>query len=134
MRTQGLISRLSKIDPQLRLSAPKFQKNFFAYLSIFLYFWEKIKRYHFLYFEYLSKNSPKLNQNYYWLWVYFGLLCGRHVIKKAIWRILEYSRNLFQFFFKTRKTETAKQGRNSWFQISNFEIRQIAFFMTCRPH
>ena len=49
------------------------------------------------------------------------------------WRILEYSRNLFPFFFKTSKTETAKLGRDSWFQISNFEIRQIAFLMTCRP-
>ena len=67
------ISILSKIAPQLRLSAPKFQKNFFAYLSIFLYFWEKIRRYHFSYFEYLSWNIPKLNQNYYLLWVYFGL-------------------------------------------------------------
>ena len=35
VRTEGVISRLSKIDPQLRLSAPKFQKNFFAYFSIF---------------------------------------------------------------------------------------------------
>ena len=47
----GVNSRLSKIDPQLRLSAPKFQKNFFAYLSIFSYIWEKIMRCHFLYFE-----------------------------------------------------------------------------------
>jgi len=52
-------------------------------------------------------------------------LCGRHVMRKAIcyvlnWRILEYSRNLFPFFFKTSKTETAKQGRDSWFQISDF--------------
>ena len=30
------------------------KKIFFAYSSIFLYFWEKIKRYHFSYFEYLS--------------------------------------------------------------------------------
>ena len=34
------------------------------------------------------------------------------------------------FFFKTSKTETATQGRDSWFQIYNFEIRQIAFLMT----
>ena len=32
----------------------KISKNFFAYLSIFLYFWEKIKRCHFSYFEHLS--------------------------------------------------------------------------------
>ena len=32
MQTKGLISRLSKIDPQLRLSAPKFH-FFFAYLT-----------------------------------------------------------------------------------------------------
>ena len=65
--------------------------------------------------------------------------CGRHVIRKGIcyvsnWRILEYSQNLSPFFFKTSKTETATQSRDSWFQISNFEIRQIAFLMTCRPH
>ena len=35
VRTQGLIPRLSKLDPQSRLSAPKFQFFFFAYLSIF---------------------------------------------------------------------------------------------------
>ena len=69
----------------------------------------------------------------------FGLFCGRHVMWRAIcyvpnWRILEYSRNLFPFFFKTSKTETANQCRDSWFQISNFEIHQVAFLMTCRPH
>ena len=69
----------------------------------------------------------------------FPHLCGRHVIRKGIcyvsnWRILEYSQNLSPFFFKTSKTETATQSRDSWFQISNFEIRQIAFLMTCRPH
>ena len=57
---------------------------FFAYLSIFLYFWEKIKRYHFSYFEYLSKNSPKLNQNYYWLWVYFGISVSNGQIRITV--------------------------------------------------
>ena len=51
--------------------------------------------------------------------------CGRHVIRIGIcyvsnWRILEYSRNLSPSFFKTSKTETATQGRDSWFQISDF--------------
>ena len=42
-------------------------------LSIFWYFWEKIKKHNFLYSEHLRQNSPKVNQNYYWLWVFFGL-------------------------------------------------------------
>ena len=53
-------------------------------MSIFLYFWEKIKRYHFSYFEYLSKNSPKLNQNYYWLWVYFGISVSNGQIRTTV--------------------------------------------------
>ena len=75
---------MSKIDPQFRLSAPKFQKIFFAYLSTFLYFWEKIKRYHLSNFEYLSYNSPKLNQNYYWLWVYFGFSVSNGQIRITV--------------------------------------------------
>ena len=34
----GVNFKIVQIDPQLRLSAPKFQKKFFAYMTIFLYF------------------------------------------------------------------------------------------------
>ena len=84
MRTLGLIPRLSKFDPQSSLSAQKLQNFFFPYLSIFLYFREKIKRYHFSYFEYLSKNSHKLNQNYYWLWFYFGISVSNGQIRITV--------------------------------------------------
>ena len=30
MRTEGLVPRMAKLDPQSRLSAPKFQNNFFS--------------------------------------------------------------------------------------------------------
>ena len=45
MWTWGLFSELSKIGPQIRLSAQKFQKIYFALLSLSLYFLEKIKNY-----------------------------------------------------------------------------------------
>ena len=40
----------------------------------------------------------------------FGDLCGWHVNRKDVtkWRILEFSRNLFQCFFFEVQTETAK--------------------------
>ena len=78
---------MSKIDPRPTVKAvcTKISKKFFfAYLSIFLYFWEKIMRYHFSYFEYLSKNSPKLNQNCYWLWVYFGISVSNGQIRITV--------------------------------------------------
>ena len=53
-------------------------------ISIFLYFWGKTKRYHLSYFEYLSYNSPKLTQNYYWLWVYFGILVSNGQIRITV--------------------------------------------------
>ena len=106
---------MSKIDPQLRLSAPKVQIFFFAYLSKFLYFWEKIKRRHFSYFEYLSKNSPKLNQNYYWLWVYLGLSVSNGQIPIAVlnytvtWKyIWWYNFTYFLRHLRTGKCRTLK--------------------------
>ena len=44
VRTQGLISRLFKIDPQFRLSATKFQKTFFCrFVNIFIFLRENIE-------------------------------------------------------------------------------------------
>ena len=45
---------ITAIWPTVKAVSTKISKNFFAYLSIFWYFWEKIMRHHFFYFEYLS--------------------------------------------------------------------------------
>ena len=51
----GVNSKIVQIRPDSQgCRHQNFKKNFFAYLPIFWYFWEKIKRLHFLYFEYLS--------------------------------------------------------------------------------
>ena len=126
---------MSKIDPQLRLSAPKFQKNFFAYLSIFLYLWEKIKRYHYSYFEYLSKNSPKLNQNYYWFWVYFGLSVSNGqiritvlnytvVITNELLHLINMLKNLRQILI-TRALLAPEKGQ--WVDSSSFSKQSLSW-------
>ena len=57
-----------------------------------------------------------------------------------MWRIFEYSRNLFLIFFSAYKTETAKQVRDSCLKIYKYSrfltsrFRQIAFLMTCQQH
>ena len=61
---------MSKLDPQSRLSAIKFQNIFFACLSIYL---RENKEASFLLFWIFKLKQPN-NQNYYWLWVFFGIL------------------------------------------------------------
>ena len=80
----GVNFKIVQNRPTVKAVCTKISKFFFAYLSIFLYFWEKIKRYHFSYFEYSSSNSPKLNQNYYWLWVYFGISVSNGQIRITV--------------------------------------------------
>ena len=56
-------------------------------ISIFFfvkYIWEKIRRHIFFYFEHLSWNSLKLNQNYYWLWAFFGLSISNNQIRITV--------------------------------------------------
>ena len=50
----GVNFKIVQNRPTVRVVCTKISKFFFAYLSIFLHFWEKIRRYHFSYFEYLS--------------------------------------------------------------------------------
>ena len=50
----GVNSKIVQIRPTVKAVSTKISKKFFAYLSIFWYFWEKIKRHHLFYFEYLS--------------------------------------------------------------------------------
>ena len=47
----GVNSKTVQIRPTVKAVSTKISKNFFAYLSIFWYFWEKIKNHQFCYFE-----------------------------------------------------------------------------------
>ena len=58
----GVNFKIVQNRPTFKAVCTKISKKIFAYLSTFSYFWEKVKRYHFSYFEYLSENSPKLNR------------------------------------------------------------------------
>ena len=49
------------------------------------------------------------------------------------WNIHETFSHFFSKQAKLRQTRRAETA-DFRFQISNFEIRQIAFLMTCRPH
>ena len=57
----GLISRLSKIDQQSRLSAPKFQKSFFAYFVNILIFLRENKEVSFFLFWIFKLKQPWAN-------------------------------------------------------------------------
>ena len=49
------------------------------------------------------------------------------------WNIHETFPHIFSKQAKLRQPQSAETA-DFRFQISNFEIRQIAFLMTCRPH
>ena len=127
----GVNFKIVQKRPTIKAVCTKILFFFFAYLSIFLYFWEKIKRYHFSYFEYLSKNSPKLNQNYYWLWVYFGLSVSNGQIRITV---LNYTVDQTENTFRDSRTFSSDLSRfcRSLFCI-HFKV--IAkFYVVLRNH
>ena len=68
-----------------------------------------------------------------------GQLCGRHEKLFVMCRIDEFwniHETFSHFFSKQAKLRQPNRAETAdfRFRISNFEIRQIAFLMTCRPH
>ena len=59
------------------------KKNFCIFVNILIFLKEN-KEVSFWYFEYFNQNSPKLNQNYYWLWVFFGLSISNGQIRITV--------------------------------------------------
>ena len=69
----GVNFKIVQNRPTVKAVCTKISKNVFCiFVNIFVFLREN-KEVSFSYFEYLSLNSPKVNQNYYWLWVYFGI-------------------------------------------------------------
>ena len=91
-------------------------------LSIFWYFWEKIKKHNFLYSEHLRQNSPKVNQNYYWLWVFFGLSISNCQIRITV---LNYTVSKMNGFLWCRHC-----FENNW-TLGNYAYSWICIFF-CR--
>ena len=82
----GVNFKIVQNRPTVKAVCTKISKNFFCiFVNIFVLLRENKEVSSFIFhIEYLSKNSPKLNQNYYWLWVYFGISVSNGQIRITV--------------------------------------------------